>query len=278
MKFSRKARVFDSEEAAMEAIMAGKIKKGDCVVIRYEGPKGRPRHARDALPDRCDSRDGLADDVALITDGRFSGGTQGPCIGHISPEAAVGGPIAALKEGDGIVIDIPARKLEVMLTDDEIRRSASHHGRRRSRKRRKAILRDTQDGRFRIGRSNIKVMKITGAQVVIESLKKEGVDVMFGYPGGVVLPLFDKLYDAPIRFILVRHEQGAAHMADGYARATGRSASALPHQARARRISSPHSDCIHGFGPDGRHNRPVKTNLIGNDAFQEADMTGITRR
>jgi dihydroxy-acid dehydratase len=122
MKFTGKACVFDSEEKAMEAIMGGHIKKGDCVVIRYEGPKGGPGMREMLSPTAAIVGMGLADDVALITDGRFSGGTQGPCIGHISPEAAVGGPIAALKDGDGIVIDIPARKLEVMLTDEEIKK------------------------------------------------------------------------------------------------------------------------------------------------------------
>ena len=120
MKFKGKARIFDSEELCMQAIMAGKIKKGDCVVIRYEGPKGGPGMREMLSPTAAIVGMGLADDVALITDGRFSGGTQGPCIGHISPEAFVGGPIAALQDGDEISIDIPNRKLEVNLTAEEI--------------------------------------------------------------------------------------------------------------------------------------------------------------
>jgi dihydroxy-acid dehydratase len=125
MKFKGKAKVFDSEEAAMAAIMAGKIKKGDCIVIRYEGPKGGPGMREMLSPTAAIVGMGLADDVALITDGRFSGGTQGPCIGHISPEAQVGGVIAIVKDGDEIQIDIPARKLELLVSEDEIKKRLS---------------------------------------------------------------------------------------------------------------------------------------------------------
>jgi dihydroxy-acid dehydratase len=121
MKFKGKARVFDSEELAMAAIMAGKIKKGDCVVIRYEGPKGGPGMREMLSPTAAIVGMGLANDVALITDGRFSGGTQGPCIGHIAPEAAAGGPIAIIREGDEIVIDIPGRKLSLNVDAAEIK-------------------------------------------------------------------------------------------------------------------------------------------------------------
>jgi dihydroxy-acid dehydratase len=121
MKFKGKARVFDSEELAMAAIMAGKIRKGDCIVIRYEGPKGGPGMREMLSPTAAIVGMGLANDVALITDGRFSGGTQGPCIGHIAPEAAAGGPIAAIREGDEIAIDIPARKLTLAVDEAEIR-------------------------------------------------------------------------------------------------------------------------------------------------------------
>jgi dihydroxy-acid dehydratase len=121
MNFTGKARAFDSEEAAMQAIMNGKIKKGDCVVIRYEGPKGGPGMREMLSPTAAIVGMGLADSVALITDGRFSGGTQGPCIGHISPEAFVGGPIAAVQDGDDIVINIPARRLDVKISEDEMK-------------------------------------------------------------------------------------------------------------------------------------------------------------
>lgn len=121
MKFKGKARVFDSEETAMQAIMTGKITKGDCVVIRYEGPKGGPGMREMLSPTAAIVGMGLADDVALITDGRFSGGTQGPCIGHLSPEAQDGGPIAVVREGDEIVIDIHARKIELNISEQEMK-------------------------------------------------------------------------------------------------------------------------------------------------------------
>ncbi|MFH0828261.1 MAG: biosynthetic-type acetolactate synthase large subunit, partial [Candidatus Omnitrophota bacterium] len=116
------------------------------------------------------------------------------------------------------------------------------------------------------------------AQILIESLKREGVDVMFGYPGGVVLPLFDKLYDADIRFILTRHEQGAAHAADGYARASGKVGVCLATSGPGATnlvtgIATAYMDSIPMVAITGQ----VKTTLIGNDAFQEADVTGITR-
>jgi len=120
LKFTGKARVFDSEEACMQTIMAGKIRKGDLIVIRYEGPKGGPGMREMLSPTSAIIGMGLANDVALITDGRFSGGTQGPCVGHISPEAQAGGPIAIVHDGDEISIDIPARKLELKLSGEEI--------------------------------------------------------------------------------------------------------------------------------------------------------------
>ncbi len=120
MKFKGKARVFDSEEAAMEAILGGSIKPGDVVVIRYEGPKGGPGMREMLAPTSAIVGMGLSESVALITDGRFSGGTKGPCIGHVSPEAAEGGPIALLKDGDEVEIDIPNRKLEVKLSEKEL--------------------------------------------------------------------------------------------------------------------------------------------------------------
>jgi len=120
MKFTGKARVFDSEDAAQKAILGGKVKKGDVVVIRYEGPRGGPGMREMLYPTSAIAGMGLSDSVALITDGRFSGGTRGPCIGHVSPEAAEGGPIAAVREGDIIEIDIPGRKLNVKLSQDEI--------------------------------------------------------------------------------------------------------------------------------------------------------------
>ncbi len=119
MTFEGRARCFDSEEQAMAALMGGEITAGDVVVIRYEGPKGGPGMREMLAPTATLMGLGLGDSVALITDGRFSGGTRGPCIGHISPEAAVGGPIALVEDGDRIRLDIPSRRLEV-LVDDEV--------------------------------------------------------------------------------------------------------------------------------------------------------------
>ena len=120
MKFSGKARVFDSEETAMKAIMGGKVIKGDVVVVRYEGPKGGPGMREMLAPTATLVGLGLGESVALVTDGRFSGGTRGPCIGHVSPEAMEGGPIALIEEGDVIELDIPDRKLELRVDNDEL--------------------------------------------------------------------------------------------------------------------------------------------------------------
>jgi len=120
MKFTGRARVFNREEEAMQAIMNNKIVKGDCVVIRYEGPSGGPGMREMLAPTAAIVGLGLSGSVALITDGRFSGGTKGPCLGHISPEASAGGVIAIIKDGDTINIDIPNRKLEVKLSKSEI--------------------------------------------------------------------------------------------------------------------------------------------------------------
>ena len=120
MKFSGRARVFDGESAAAEAITSGKIVKGDVVVIRYEGPKGAPGMPEMLSPTSLIVGRGLGEDVALITDGRFSGASRGGAIGHVSPEAYEGGSIAALRDGDIIDIDIPERRLDVRLSDEEI--------------------------------------------------------------------------------------------------------------------------------------------------------------
>ena len=116
------ARVFDCEEDAIEAIKGGKIVAGDVVVIRYEGPKGSPGMREMLNPTSAIAGMGLGSSVALITDGRFSGASRGASIGHVSPEAAVGGPIALVEEGDIIKIDIPANKLELAVSDEELER------------------------------------------------------------------------------------------------------------------------------------------------------------
>jgi len=116
------ARVFDSEEAAVDAIMSQQIRKGDVVVVRYEGPKGGPGMREMLTPTSAIAGMGLDKEVALITDGRFSGGTKGAAIGHISPEAADGGPIALVEEGDRIEINIPAKSLTLKVSEEELKR------------------------------------------------------------------------------------------------------------------------------------------------------------
>ena len=117
-----RARVFDSEDDAIAAILGGKIKAGDVIVIRYEGPKGGPGMREMLAPTSALAGMGLAESVALLTDGRFSGGSRGAAIGHISPEAAEGGPIALVKEGDRIAIDIPKRRITLQVSAEELKK------------------------------------------------------------------------------------------------------------------------------------------------------------
>ena len=119
-KFSGPAHVYESHDQAMAGIMAGEVKAGEVVVIRYEGPRGGPGMMEMLSPTSAIMGMGLGEKVALITDGRFSGGTRGACIGHVSPEAAARGPIAALQSGDMIDIDLEAHKLDVRLSQAEI--------------------------------------------------------------------------------------------------------------------------------------------------------------
>jgi dihydroxy-acid dehydratase len=114
------ARIFDSEEACLEAILAGRIRPGDVLVIRYEGPRGGPGMREMLAPTSAIIGAGLGDSVGLITDGRFSGGTYGLVVGHVAPEAAVGGAIALLEEGDLITIDAEQRLLQVDICKDEM--------------------------------------------------------------------------------------------------------------------------------------------------------------
>jgi len=114
------AKVFECEEDAQAAIDAGKIVAGDVVVIRYEGPKGGPGMREMLNPTSAIMGMGLGNSVALITDGRFSGATRGACVGHVSPEAASGGVIGVVKDGDMILIDIPNNKIELLISDEEL--------------------------------------------------------------------------------------------------------------------------------------------------------------
>jgi dihydroxy-acid dehydratase len=119
-QFKGRARVFNQEEGAVEALFQGDIKKGDIIVIRYEGPRGGPGMREMLAPTATVAGLGLTESVALLTDGRFSGGTRGPCVGHIAPEAAAGGPIALIQDGDTISIDVPARRIDLEVPADEL--------------------------------------------------------------------------------------------------------------------------------------------------------------
>jgi dihydroxy-acid dehydratase len=117
-----RAIVFESEEETMEAILKGRVKPGHIIIVRYEGPKGGPGMREMLSPTSAIVGMGLDKDVALITDGRFSGGSRGAAIGHVSPEAAEGGLIAHVKNGDRISIDIPKKRLTLMVSEEEIKR------------------------------------------------------------------------------------------------------------------------------------------------------------
>jgi dihydroxy-acid dehydratase len=121
LRFTGRARVFDSEEQAMQKILSGAIRKGDVIVIRYEGPKGGPGMREMLSPTSAIMGEGLGKDVALITDGRFSGGSHGFVVGHIAPEAYVGGPIALVKNGDPITIDAEQRQINLELSARELK-------------------------------------------------------------------------------------------------------------------------------------------------------------
>ena len=122
LRFSGPAVIFESQEDACKGILGGRVKAGNVVIIRYEGPRGGPGMQEMLAPTSYIMGLGLGESVAIVTDGRFSGGTRGACIGHVSPEAASGGVIGLLKNGDVVKIDIPARRLEVALDDAEIQR------------------------------------------------------------------------------------------------------------------------------------------------------------
>ncbi|NLD42975.1 MAG: dihydroxy-acid dehydratase [Chloroflexi bacterium] len=120
LRHSGPARVFDSEEAVQECLLGGRVQPGDVLVVRYEGPRGGPGMRELSLPAAILVGLGLADSVAMVTDGRFSGATRGPCVGHVCPEAAEGGPLGALRGGDIVEIDIPARRLDVRLSPEAL--------------------------------------------------------------------------------------------------------------------------------------------------------------
>ena len=114
------ARVFDSEDDLKEQLLSGRVDPGDVLVVRYEGPQGGPGMRELSIPAAIMVGMGLAESVAMVTDGRFSGATRGPCVGHITPEAAIGGPLAIVENGDLINIDIPQRRIDIEIPDEVI--------------------------------------------------------------------------------------------------------------------------------------------------------------
>ena len=120
LRFEGKAKVYDSEESAMQGILSNQVTEGDVLVIRYEGPRGAPGMREMLSTTGAIYGQGLGDSVALITDGRFSGGTSGLSIGHVSPEAAAGGNIGLVRQGDRIRIDIPNRSIDILISDEEL--------------------------------------------------------------------------------------------------------------------------------------------------------------
>ena len=261
------ARVFDCEEDAIAAIKGGKIVAGDVVVIRYEGPKGGPGMREMLNPTSAIAGMGLGSSVALITDGRFSGASRGASIGHVSPEAAVGGPIALIEEGDIISINIPELKLEVKVSDEEMAARKAKWQPREPRvttgylARYAAMVTSGNRGAIlEVPKANNEIihfiytggntMQLTGAEIIIECLKEQKVDTVFGYPGGAILNVYDALYkhSDEIHHVLTSHEQGASHAADGYARATGKVRS-VPGNLRtwSYKPGYRYRDRIHGF-------------------------------
>ncbi len=214
--------------------------------------------------------------------------------GHVAPEAYTGGPIAAVKDGDTIIFDLPKRTLTVDISDAELHKRLAS-GNRPSRVSLRASWPNTPFlflplrsarllpclSQFFLRRSagilGENSMKMTGAEILCETLTRLGVKHIFGYPGGAILPVYDALGKSKLHHILVRHEQGATHMADGYARASGGVGVAMATSgpgatnmvtgiATAMLDSSP-VVCITG---------QVSSKLLGSDAFQEVDITGIT--
>ncbi|MEX2752381.1 MAG: dihydroxy-acid dehydratase, partial [Candidatus Freyarchaeota archaeon] len=121
-KYRGPAKIFEYEEEAIQNLFQGKVKPGECVIIRYEGPKGGPGMREMAVPGHIIQLLGLGESCALITDGRYSGSTYGLCVGHVSPEAAEGGPLAIVKDGDIIEVDIPNKTIRLDLPDEEIKK------------------------------------------------------------------------------------------------------------------------------------------------------------
>ncbi len=324
MQFAGPARIYETQDAAVDGILGGEVQAGEVIVIRYEGPKGGPGMPEMLTPTSALAGQGLDTQVAMITDGRFSGGTRGLSIGHVSPEAAEGGPIAAVRAGDTISIDLDAGTLTLEVPEAEIARrlaarpvfvpkirggyleryayfvtSASQGGVMRvpgaplAGRRRRRDLDSHACPRLNVMEAIVTFpaaapaashplhgARMSGAEIFVRALDAEGVEVVFGYPGGAVIKIYDEMARVGPRFrhVLVRHEQGGTHMAEGYAKATGRVGTVLVTSGPGA------TNCVTGIADAFMDSVPlvvftgqVATALIGNDAFQETDIMGVTR-
>ena len=314
--FEGPARVFERERGAMDALEAGEISAGDVVVIRYEGPKGGPGMREMLAITAAIKGAGLGKDVLLLTDGRFSGGTTGLCIGHIAPEAVDAGPIAFVRDGDLIRVDIAARSLDLLVDEAELELPPRRLGAASSalypwRPRQVLQARALRCGgrghgvslgaptSIRLARSRIThhVRRIhcgrahghprrtrrprpcsPGAQAVVRSLELLGVTDVFGLPGGAIMPVYDALMDSTeLRHILVRHEQGAGHAAEGYAAASNKIGVAIATSGPgATNLVTAIADAYMDSVPIVCITGQVFSTSMGTDAFQEADIVGIT--
>ena len=262
---------------------------GDVVVIRYEGPKGGPGMREMLNPTSAIAGMGLGSSVALITDGRFSGASRGASIGHVSPEAAVGGPIALIEEGDMISINIPELKLEVKVSDEELaarrekwqpREPSDHH---------RISCEICSHGYFRKSRCDSgntgnkirrggKHMVLTGAEIIVECLKEQGVDTVFGYPGGAILNVYDALYKYrdEITHVLTSMNRALPMRRTVMPELPERWAFVWPPPVRGlrtwlRESATAQMDSVPMVAITANVGKP----LLGKDSFQEVDIAGI---
>src|SRR5690606_12042504 len=244
--FEGPARVFERERAAMDALTAGTISHGDVIVIRYEGPKGGPGMREMLAITAAIKGAGLGKDVLLLTDGRFSGGTTGLCIGHIAPEAVDAGPIAFVRDGDLIRVDIAARSLDLLVDEPEL-----------------AARRE--------GWAPLPPPYTRGDLAHYSKLVPSA-------SSGAIMPFYDeRMSSEKIRHILVRHEQGAGHAAEGYASSSGKVGVAIATSGPGATnlvtaIADAYMDSVPLLAITGQ----VFSTSMGTDAFQEIDIVGIT--
>ena len=221
------AQVFESEAAAVAAIAADQVRKGGVVVIRNCGPKGAPGMPEMLTPTSAIAGRGLDKDVALITDGRFSGATRGAAIGHVAPEAQADGPIGLVEDGDTIAIDIPARTPHPRGERGGTRAAQGGEAARHAARRRNRLPRPLRQARLRRREGSRAPMtpqtRMKGSEAIVRAPAGRGLRRDLRLSRRRRDPVLRRaLSTRDLRHLLVRHEQGAAHAADGYARATGK--------------------------------------------------------